>query len=248
VVITKDANGKLMARVVEVTKAGHGITITQMPLNLDPNKAKDADGNYKTTLTQADMLPPNKGESVRLFTYAFNSQGEPEGNVIMTPSPQGLPKTFNELPGVVKAKITASSYADPVTFPPTSKLTMEQTNIASTYNSDLALLEGASVPPVTSRVAPQQAPVQQQAPVPAAPQQPQPQQPLIFPAPQVQQPAQSIQQPIAANTTTTPATTPAQTVVTTPTPATPTVAPRRVLIQPDWLDITNQQTKALGWE
>jgi hypothetical protein len=92
------------------------------------------------------MLAPNKDESVRLFTYAFNSLGEPQGSVILTPSSQGVPKLFNALPTVVKAKMEASTYADPVTFPPTAKLSAEQTNVAGVYNTDLAMLEGAAAP------------------------------------------------------------------------------------------------------
>ncbi|MCS6265971.1 MAG: hypothetical protein H2174_00185 [Vampirovibrio sp.] len=260
VIVTKDANGKLLARVIDITKAGNGTTITQMPLNFDPKKAKGEDGKYKLKLTQDDMLPPNKGESVRLFTYAFNSQGEPVGNVVMTPSPAGLPKTFNELPRVVKAKIAASSYADPITFPPTAKLAAEQTTLTSIYNADLALLEGASAPPasVIQSMQPAAATTQQPA---AGAQQPQQQQPVyrqpIFPAPQlpqqpsvstpVPQPVQPVVQPTVIAPAVAPVHAPAVTPQTVPAQS-PAVAPRRVLAQPDLEDITHQQVKALGWE
>ncbi len=192
VIVTKDAKGKLLARVIEINKSGNGVIVTQMPLNFDPKKAKGADGKYKTQLTQDDMLPPNKGESVRLFTYAFNSQGEPEGNVIMTPSPSGLPKTFNELPGIVKAKLTARSYADPVTFPPDVKFSAEQTNLTSTYNYDLALLQGSSIPAMSQApAAPNMATVQPQPQVQVV------QQPVNIPPQPIQLPQQQIvQQPI----------------------------------------------------
>ena len=267
VIVTKDAKGKLLARVVDIIKAGNGVTITQMPLNFDPKKAKGADGKYKTQLTQDDMLAPNKGESVRLFTYAFNSQGEPEGNVIMTPSPQGLPKLFNELQGVVKAKIVASSYADPVTFPPTTKFSIEQTNLTSTYNNDLALLQGSSIPAMSQAPAAQnmatvqqqqqQVMVQQQQPVQVV------QQPVYTTPQPIQLPQQQIvQQPILPQNYIAPVTQPTGVVAGTVSTAVPqpvqpiiqstVVAPaispiatphatRKVLDQPDLWSYTTQQ-------
>ena len=269
VIVTKDAKGKLLARVVDIIKAGNRVTITQMPLNFDPKKAKGADGKYKTQLTQDDMLAPNKGESVRLFTYAFNNQGEPEGNVIMTPSPQGLPKLFNELQGVVKAKIVASSYADPVTFPPTTKFSIEQTNLTSTYNNDLALLQGSSIPAMSQAPAAQNmATVQQQQPVQVV------QQPVYTTPQPIQLPQQQIvQQPILPQNYIAPVTQPTGVVAGTvstavpqpvqpiiqPTVVAPAISPiatphatRKVLAEPPdlWSYTTqqqaNQQVRALG--
>ena len=255
VIVTKDAKGKLLARVIEINKSGNGVIITQMPLNFDPKKAKDADGKYKTQLTQDDMLPPNEGESVRLFTYAFNSQGEPEGNVILTPSPSGLPATFNDLPGMVKAKLTARSYADPVTFPPDVKFSVEQTNLTSTYNYDLALLQGSSIPAMnqqaqaTQDMTMVQQPSQQQQQVMV--QQPIQQQQLIYP---VQEPVQQqqliypVQEPVQSTATHPQVTSPLTAPTTTYAPA------RSVLNEPNLLDYTQYQltskpkSKASGWE
>ena len=232
VIITKNSAGKLLARVVEITKAGNGYTMTQMPLNLDPKKAKGEDGHYKPTLTVDDILPPNDGETIRLFTYAFNSQGEPQGNVILTPSPDGIPTLFNQLPNIVKAKIAASSYADPITFPPTSPLTPEQTSLTKTYNSDLALLQGAaaSAPKTAVTNAPAQ-PAVKMIPLPPPPQtvqqqQQQQRQPqLIYPVPSQVKPNTPTQGANVAPTTTN----------------TPAAAPRKVLDQPDLMNYTLQQ-------
>ena len=265
VIITKNSAGKLFARVVEITKAGNGYTMTQMPLNLDPKKAKGEDGHYKPTLTVDDILPPNDGEKFRLFTYAFNSQGEPQGNVILTPSTDGIPTLFNQLPNIVKAKIAASSYADPITFPHSSQLTQEQTSLTKTYNSDLALLQGAAASaPKTAVEAATTQPAVKMIPLPTPPQtvqqQQQQRQPQLvypaaaqipntvtyptatgYPAPTPVPQTQSLIYPVPSQVT--PNTTTQGANVAPTTTNTPAVAPRMVLDQPDLMNYTLQQLK-----
>ena len=257
VVITKTAEGKLLARITEVTKAGNGVSITQMPIALDPQKAKNSDGGYKSVITQADLLPPDKGQSIRLFTYAFNSQGEPTGNVIMTPSPSGIPTKFNDLPNIIRAKMTASSYADPVTFPPASKLSNVQT--PSSNNEDLSLLTGGNTTVVSSptptvtpsttstptQTVPVTAPLQPintttttvPQPQPVVPQQGVPQAivppQLIFPAAPLQQAATTFSTPVPQPVQPLP-----QTNVIAPATSTTTPAPRKTLIAPDLYQYT----------
>ncbi len=257
VVITKTAEGKLLARITEVTKAGNGVSITQMPIALDPQKAKNSDGGYKSVITQADLLPPDKGQSIRLFTYAFNSQGEPTGNVIMTPSPSGIPTKFNDLPNIIKAKMTASSYADPVTFPPASKLSNVQT--PSSNNEDLSLLTGGNTTVVSSptptvtpsttstptQTVPVTAPLQPintttttvPQPQPVVPQQGVPQAivppQLIFPAAPLQQAPTTFSTPVPQPLQHLP-----QTNVIAPATSTTTPAPRKTLIAPDLYQYT----------
>jgi hypothetical protein len=253
VVITKTAEGKLLARITEVTKAGNGVSITQMPIALDPQKAKNSDGGYKSVITQADLLPPEKGQSIRLFTYAFNSQGEPTGNVIMTPSPSGIPTKFNDLPNIIKAKMTASSYADPITFPPESTLPSVQS--PNNNNEDLSLLTGGgtigvtTVPNTTanpqvvtptavtvqqqatgSNTTVQQQPVLQQQGIPQAIVPPQ----LIYPATPLQQPNTTFSTPVPQPVQPLPQTN----VVAPATTSTTTPAPRRTLIAPDLYQYT----------
>jgi hypothetical protein len=169
----------------------------------------------------------------------------------------------------VKAKIVASSYADPVTFPPTTKFSIEQTNLTSTYNNDLALLQGSSIPAMSQAPAAQNmATVQQQQQPVQVVQQP------VYTTPQpIQLPQQQIvQQPILPQNYIAPVTQPTGVVAGTVSTAVPqpvqpiiqstVVAPaispiatphatRKVLDQPDLWSYTTQQqaihqVRALG--
>ena len=132
---------------------------------------------------------------------------------------------------------------------------MEQTNLTSTYNYDLALLQGSSIPAMnqqaqaTQDMTMVQQPSQQQQQVMV--QQPIQQQQLIYP---VQEPVQQqqliypVQEPVQSTAT--------QPQVTSPlTAPTTTYAPARsVLNEPNLLDYTQYQltskpkSKASGWE
>ena len=169
----------------------------------------------------------------------------------------------------MKAKIVASSYADPVTFPPTTKFSIEQTNLTSTYNNDLALLQGSSIPAMSQAPAAQNmATVQQQQPVQVV------QQPVYTTPQPIQLPQQQIvQQPILPQNYIAPVTQPTGVVAGTvstavpqpvqpiiqPTVVAPAISPiatphatRKVLAEPPdlWSYTTqqqaNQQVRALG--